>query len=65
MVINTIVVFVTLLMLAFVAVAISSPRLRAWMEAPKYRFLEHERKFPEVVRHPANIDEQRPTSRDR
>jgi Flp pilus assembly protein TadB len=59
-VINIIVVFVTLLMLAFVAVAISSPRLRAWMEAPKYRFLEQERKFPEVVRNPAapseNVD---------
>jgi hypothetical protein len=53
MVINTIVVVVTLLMLAFIVIALSSPRLRAWMEAPKYRFLERQRKFPEVVRDPA------------
>ena len=50
MVINFIVLAVTVLMLVFLAVWIFFPRLRAWMEVPKYRFLRQQRSFP-VVRH--------------
>lgn len=50
MIINLIVLSVTLLMLAFVAVWVFAPHLRAWLEAPKYRFLERQRRFPEVTR---------------
>jgi hypothetical protein len=50
MAVNLIVLAVTLLMAAFVGVWIFSPRLRAWMEMPKYRFLEHQRQFPDVLR---------------
>jgi hypothetical protein len=48
--VNLIVLVVTLLMVGFVAVWIFCPRLRPWMEAPKYRFLEQERRFPDVTR---------------
>jgi hypothetical protein len=41
---------VTLLMAAFLGVWIFFPRLRIWIEMPKYRFLEHQRRFPGVVR---------------
>ena len=50
MVINLIVLTVTLLMLGFVAVWVFAPHLRSWFEEPKYRFLERERRFPEVER---------------
>jgi hypothetical protein len=50
MIINLIVLSVTLLMLGFVAVWVFAPRLRGWLEAPKYRFLERERRFPGVKR---------------
>jgi hypothetical protein len=49
-IINLIVAGVTLLMLAFVAVWVFFPHLRDWLEKPKYRFLERERRFPEVRR---------------
>jgi hypothetical protein len=49
-VINLIVLAVTVLMAGFLAVWILSPRLRAWMEMPKYRFLEQQRRFPGVLR---------------
>jgi hypothetical protein len=48
--VNLIVLVVTLLMAGFVAVWVFCPRLRPWMEAPKYRFLEQERRFPDVTR---------------
>jgi hypothetical protein len=48
--INLIVLAVTLLMAAFLGVWIFFPRLRAWMEMPKYRFLEQQRQFPDVLR---------------
>jgi hypothetical protein len=51
--INLIVGAVTLLMAGFALVWVLFPDLRAWMEAPKYRFLEQERRFPEVVRESA------------
>lgn len=53
MAVNLIVGFVTLLMAGFLAVWIFFPHLRGWMEAPKYRFLERQRRFPEVLRGPA------------
>ena len=37
-------------MAAFLGVWIFFPRLRAWMEMPKYRFLERQRRFPGVLR---------------
>jgi hypothetical protein len=48
--VNLIVLAVTLLMSAYVGVWVLFPRLRAWMETPKYRFLELQREFPEVLR---------------
>jgi hypothetical protein len=48
--VNLIVLAVTLLMAAFVGVWIFLPRLRAWMEMPKHRFLELQRRFPSVLR---------------
>jgi hypothetical protein len=48
--VNLIVLAVTLLMAAFLGVWIFFPRLRAWMEMPKYRFLEQQRRFPGVLR---------------
>ena len=50
MAVNLIVLAVTLLMAAFGAVWIFLPRLRAWMEMPKFRFLELQRQFPSVHR---------------
>ena len=50
MAVNLIVLAVTLLMAAFVAVWIFFPRLRAWMERPKYRFLQQQRQFPVMHR---------------
>jgi hypothetical protein len=56
--VNLIVLAVTLLMAAFVGVWIFFPRLRAWMEMPKYRFLEQQRGFPGVLReHQAGKEE--------
>jgi hypothetical protein len=48
--INLIVLAVTLLMAAFLGVWIFFPRMRAWMERPKYRFLEQQRRFPVTLR---------------
>jgi hypothetical protein len=50
MTVNVIVFAVTLLMAAFAGVWIFVPRLRGWMEMPKHRFLEQQRRFPEVLR---------------
>jgi hypothetical protein len=48
--VNLIVLAVTLLMATFLGLWIFFPRLRAWMEMPKYRFLEQQRRFPVVLR---------------
>ena len=48
--VNLIVLGVTLLMAAFAGVWIFFPRLRAWMEMPKHRFLDSQRQFPGVLR---------------
>lgn len=50
MAVNIIVLTVTLLMAAFVGAWILLPRLRSWIEAPKYRFLDQQRRFPRIVR---------------
>jgi hypothetical protein len=50
MAINVIVAGVTLLVAGFVGVWYLCPRLRPWFEAPKYRVLEWDRRFPGVVR---------------
>jgi hypothetical protein len=48
MAVNLIVLAVTLLVGAYLVVWIFFPGLRAWMEMPKYRFLERERQFGTV-----------------
>lgn len=50
MTVNLIVVAVTLLMLGFLAVWLAYPRLRPWIEAPKYRVLEWEQRWPAAER---------------
>ncbi len=46
MAVNLIVLVITLLMLGFGAVWLARPGLRTWMEAPKYKVLDWERKHP-------------------
>ncbi|MFG0262159.1 MAG: hypothetical protein ACF788_07200 [Novipirellula sp. JB048] len=41
MIINGIILFVTLIMLGFVAVWVAFPASRDWFEAPKHRFMEN------------------------
>jgi hypothetical protein len=61
--VNLIVLAVTLLMAAFLGVWIFFPRLRAWMEMPKYRFLERQRQFLSVFRdHERNNDKDKKNS---
>jgi hypothetical protein len=50
MAVNLLVAAVTLLMTAFLLLWLLAPRLRVWMEAPKHRFLEIQRRFPDIVR---------------
>ena len=52
MVVNLIVLAVTLLMAAFLFVWVLFPRLRPWIESPKYRVLSWAERFPEAVRPP-------------
>ncbi len=47
---NLIVLAITLLMGGFLLVWICFPRLRPWFEAPKYRILTWEQRYPEAVR---------------
>jgi hypothetical protein len=47
---NLIVLAITLLMAAFLFTWARFPRLRPWIEAPKYRVLTWEERFPKVVR---------------
>ncbi|TWU22152.1 hypothetical protein Pla52o_32050 [Novipirellula galeiformis] len=42
MIINGIILFVTLMMVGFVAVWLLFPATRDWFEAPKYRFMENQ-----------------------
>jgi hypothetical protein len=50
MAINLIVLAVTLLMVGFLLVWVFCPRWRPWIEAPKYRVLTWDERFPQVVR---------------
>jgi hypothetical protein len=50
MTVNLIVVAVTLLISAFISVWICIPRVRPWLERPKHRFLDRQRRFPAVTR---------------
>ncbi len=50
MAVNLIVLAITLLVACFLAVWACVPRLRGWIEAPKYRVLEWEERFGEGVR---------------
>ena len=50
MAVNLIVVAVTILVAGFVAVWIAVPGLRPWVEMPKHRFLQRQRRFPGVQR---------------
>jgi hypothetical protein len=51
--VNLIVVAVTLLVGGFLAIWLAFPHLRPWFEAPKYRVLEWDRRYPPAVRDPA------------
>jgi hypothetical protein len=48
--VNLIVVAITLLMACFLVVWACVPRLRRWIEAPKYRVLEWPERYAEGVR---------------
>jgi hypothetical protein len=48
--INLIVLAVTFLVAAFSGAWVFLPRVRSWMEAPKHRFHEQQRRFPGVDR---------------
>jgi len=50
--VNLIVLAVTLIITGYLSVWIFFPRLRAWMEMPKHRFLERQRRFLGVCRDP-------------
>jgi hypothetical protein len=50
MVVSLIVLAVSLLMAGFFLVWLVCPRLRPWMEAPKYRVLQWEQRFPQAER---------------
>jgi hypothetical protein len=51
--VNLIVIAVTLLVGGFLVIWLAFPRLRPWFEAPKYRILEWERRYPAAVRNGA------------
>jgi hypothetical protein len=64
MAVNVIVLAVTLLVAGFIAVWMTVPSLRPWMEVPKYRFLGRQRSFPGVEReaaHDASQGAERPS----
>jgi hypothetical protein len=48
--VNVIVASATLLVGGFVAIWLAFPHLRPWFEAPKYRILEWDRRFPTAER---------------
>ncbi len=63
MAVNIIVLAVTLIMAGYLGVWIFVPRLRAWMELPKYQFLEQQRRFHGVLRDPQPSSEETPGHR--
>ncbi|HEX4588461.1 MAG TPA: hypothetical protein VH120_00920 [Gemmataceae bacterium] len=54
MTVNLIVLAVTVLMAGFLFVWLAFPRVRPWMEAPKYRVLEWDRRWPAAERSTAD-----------
>lgn len=56
MAVNLIVIAVTLLVGGFLAVWLAFPRLRPWFEAPKYRVLEWDRRYPVAVREGSGLE---------
>jgi hypothetical protein len=48
--VNLIVLAVTLLVAAFLIAWVCFPRLRRWIEAPKYRVLQWPRRYPDAAR---------------
>ena len=42
---TTLIILMSFIVLAFIAVWLFRPGLRTWMEQPKYRMLEQERRF--------------------
>jgi hypothetical protein len=48
--VNLIVLAVTLLVAGFLLVWVCFPRLRRWIEAPKYRVLQWPNRYPEAAR---------------
>jgi hypothetical protein len=48
--VNLIVFAVTLLVAGFLLAWVCFPRLRRWIEAPKYRVLQWPNRFPEAAR---------------
>jgi hypothetical protein len=55
--VNVIVASATLLVGGFLAIWLAFPRLRPWFEAPKYRVLEWDRRFPAAVRNPSRDED--------
>jgi hypothetical protein len=52
--VNVIVITVTLLLACFLAAWACVPRLRRWIEAPKYRVLRWRERYPEASRSERN-----------
>ena len=50
MAVNLIVLAVTLLVAGLIGLWIAVPSLRPWIELPKHRFLQRQRRFPDVTR---------------
>ena len=48
--VNLIVLAVTLLVAGFLLVWVCFPRLRRWIEAPKYRVLQWPNRYPDAAR---------------
>jgi hypothetical protein len=48
--VNLIVLAVTLLVAGFLLVWVCFPRLRRWIEAPKYRVLQWPKRYPDAAR---------------
>jgi hypothetical protein len=48
--VNLIVLAITLMLVGFLVVWACVPRLRRWIEAPKYRVLRWPERYPEAIR---------------
>jgi hypothetical protein len=61
--VNLIVLAVTLLLVGFLIAWVCFPRLRRWIEAPKYRVLQWPNRYPEAARPEPKPGGQRDRSR--